>query len=161
MNENVEIRDKSLMMVADRVSAFREEYPNWSIITEIVRMAEDWAVVKVTIFDPEGRAVSTGHANKPIYSLEEAETLAVGRSLGFLGIGIEKNICSYEEALDQESFEKRLSVEAIEKLIYLSKQERGDSREQAIDRIEMIAGKKVIRLTEGDYAKVAMEIRNG
>ena len=89
--------------------------------------------------------------------VNEAMAQAAGRGLSVVAIDrrVEDGFVAF---IDLEG-----DVEVCESVMeeYESKQERGDSREQAIDRIEMIAGKKVIRLTEGDYAKVAMEIRNG
>lgn len=177
-NDNLpkmKIKGKDYVMVKDRVSAFRGEFPDWSIITEIVRMTEDEVVMKATVFDPEGRAIATGHAHEDrtasgILStswLEVAETSAIGRSLGLMNIGIDDSFGSYDEvnnAMQQQAMNEggdRLSVKEIENLIDAVKLAKGDSREQAIDRIESMTGKKMQRLSKEDYAKVAMEVSNG
>jgi len=74
--------------VNDRLKEFRQEHPDWQIVTEIVEFNELRAVFRATIFDDQGRAISTGTkcvtSDVPVY-LERAETGAVGRALMFLG----------------------------------------------------------------------------
>ena len=61
--------------------------------------------MKATIYNPEGRVVSSGHAYEEKDGsrinqrnhVENCETSAVGRALGFLGIGSDGSIASYEE----------------------------------------------------------------
>ncbi len=37
--------------VTKRVKDFREKYPNWTILPEIIEIAPDWIVVKAVIAD--------------------------------------------------------------------------------------------------------------
>ena len=101
----VNIKGKEYVMVKDRVAAFREDHPLGGIATELVSDAEGKAVFRATITDEDGRLLATGHAyewegstniNKTSY-IENCETSAIGRALGFLGYGIDDSIGSADE----------------------------------------------------------------
>lgn len=101
----MDIKGKGYVLVNERVKAFRMLYPNGIITTEIVSLEGGVVVMKATISDDNGCLLSTGYAyekesstyiNKTSY-IENCETSAVGRALGFLGIGIDTSIASYEE----------------------------------------------------------------
>lgn len=101
----MDIKGKGYVLVNERVKAFRMLYPNGIITTEIVSLADGVVVMKATVSDENGCLLSTGYAyekesstyiNKTSY-IENCETSAVGRALGFLGIGIDTSIASYDE----------------------------------------------------------------
>lgn len=101
----IPVKGKNYVEVNTRVKAFRELCPEGMISTEIVAMADGVVTVKATIATEDGRVVSTGLAqekesssfiNKTSY-IENCETSAVGRALGFLGIGIDGSMCSADE----------------------------------------------------------------
>lgn len=101
----MDIKGKGYVLVNERVKAFRMLYPNGIITTEIVSLEGGVVVMKATISDDNGCLLSTGYAyekesstyiNKTSY-IENCETSAVGRALGFLGIGIDTSIASYDE----------------------------------------------------------------
>lgn len=103
--EGIPVKGKNYVEVNTRVKAFRELCPEGTIITEIIEMADGVVTIKATIATEEGRIVSTGLAqekesssfiNKTSY-IENCETSAVGRALGFLGIGIDGSMCSADE----------------------------------------------------------------
>lgn len=111
------IKGKNYIQVNQRVLAFRELYPNGRISTEIVKLSQDGpnstVVVKASVYDGEA-IISTGHAfentakNKNINTfsaLENCETSAVGRALGFLGIGATDSIASLDEMRDAGAVE--------------------------------------------------------
>lgn len=94
--------------VNQRVKAFRELYPTGQIITEIIKLENGVCIMKATIYDQMGLLLSTGTAyekenstfiNKTSY-IENCETSAVGRALGFLGIGIDASVASKEEVIN-------------------------------------------------------------
>lgn len=109
---------KKYSMVVDRVDGFRQLFARGCITTEILTMDESSVVMKATITDEEGNVLSTGLAreekdssyiNKTSF-IENCETSAVGRALGFLGIGIDESMASAEEvsnAMTQQANEKR------------------------------------------------------
>ena len=103
--KTVDIKGKEYVEVNERVKYFISEYKGWSIETELLSNAGGVCVFKATIKDDTGRPMATGHAyekesssfiNKTSY-IENCETSAVGRALGFLGIGIDTSIASSEE----------------------------------------------------------------
>ena len=86
------LKGKDYLLVSHRICWFREEKPDWAIITKATHFTQDFAVVEASIEDPTGRVIAT--ANKmqtakgfPGGYLEKAEAGAVGRALAFLGYG--------------------------------------------------------------------------
>lgn len=87
--------DYKLLKVKDRTSWYKMVYPKGQIITEIVHIGNNMAVVKATVMDDEGKILATGHGeafNAPDSPIEKfyigcAETKAVGRALSFAGFG--------------------------------------------------------------------------
>lgn len=103
--ESIDFKGKEYVEVNKRVLAFRELLTNGSIETEIVHVDGDTVIIKATIRDTEGNILATGLAEETKNSsfinktsfVENCETSAVGRALGFLGIGIDTSIASKEE----------------------------------------------------------------
>lgn len=90
-----------------RVAQFVEAHPDGRIQTEIVTHTDSLVVVKALIYrdGQDGRPV-TAHSQLAIpgrtpftrgSEVENAETSAVGRALGFMGIGITASIASSDE----------------------------------------------------------------
>lgn len=106
--KTVNIKGKEYVEVNERVKYFREHNVGWSIETEMVSNDGGVCVFKATIKDDNGNIKSVGHAyekesssfiNKTSY-IENCETSAVGRALGFLGIGIDVSIASSDEVVN-------------------------------------------------------------
>lgn len=126
--KTINIKGKAYVQVNERVKAFRSttEYKGFAIHTIVKELTDDVCVMCAQIIDTQNNIVATGWArevrndatsmvNKTSY-VENCETSAVGRALGFLGIGIEENICSAEEmryALQAE--EQQAKAEAAPK----------------------------------------------
>ncbi|NLI00504.1 MAG: hypothetical protein GX446_13550 [Chthonomonadales bacterium] len=79
---------------AFRVLWFRQDHPDWSIITELIEggFQAGWATVRASILSDEGRVIATGlksesKADFPAGWVEKAETGAVGRALAMAGYG--------------------------------------------------------------------------
>lgn len=100
----MDIKGKDYVLVNERVKAFRMLYPDGTITTEILSNDNGVVVMQAKIIGG-GQLLATGLAyekessnyiNKTSY-IENCETSAVGRALGFIGIGIDTAIASYEE----------------------------------------------------------------
>lgn len=118
--KSINIKGKPYIEVNERVKFFRSEkaFENWAIETELCSLNEGVCIIKASIRDASGTVKATGYAyeeegssfiNATSY-IENAETSAVGRALGFLGIGIDTSIASAEEVknaqLNQKGVEK-------------------------------------------------------
>lgn len=101
------IKSKDYVAVNERVRAFRS-HPNFkdmSIETSIIDISGDRVVMVAKVLDSEGLVRATGHAEEikgksgvnATSFIENCETSAVGRCLGFLGIGVDDSIATYEE----------------------------------------------------------------
>ncbi|HEY9828934.1 MAG TPA: hypothetical protein V6D26_00040 [Stenomitos sp.] len=104
----VSIKGKKYVLVADRVLAFNEAYPNGSIKTEMLTPIESQHVFFRAVITPDTAKpertfnaysqaiVGDGMVNKTA-AWENAETSAVGRALAFMGIGVLEGIASADE----------------------------------------------------------------
>ena len=108
---------KEYAEVHTRVNYFRstEQFKGWGQDCEIIHQTETSIIMKATIYYPDGRIASTGYAKEDIDGarinqrnhVEVCDTSAVGRALGFLGIGINQgSIASYEEVMNAKVNEK-------------------------------------------------------
>ena len=102
--KTVNIKGKEYVEVNERLKAFREIYPNGSIMTEIVSH-QDGVVVMKAVIVIDGQIRATGHAyekegstfiNKTSY-IENCETSCWGRALACLGLGLDTSVASVEE----------------------------------------------------------------
>ena len=143
--KTINIKGKAYVPVNERVKAFREYYPNHSIITEIISLTENSVVMKATVYDENGAVCATGHAqedrnasniNKTSY-LENAETSSVGRALGMFGIGIDTSMATADEVVNaverQETLAKKVSSDQITALKMLADEKGIDFEAQILD----------------------------
>ena len=102
--KTVNIKGKEYVEVNQRIMAFRDMYPNGSIMSEIVSH-QDGVVVMKAIIVIDGQIRATGHAyekegstfiNKTSY-IENCETSCWGRALACLGLGLDTSVASVEE----------------------------------------------------------------
>lgn len=111
--KTIPIKGKDYIEVNQRVTAFRRLHPEGSISTTVQDFDNGVILVRAEIRNGEGKLLASGLAleekmssaiNKTSY-VENCETSAVGRALGFLGIGIDTAIASYDEvshAIEQQ-----------------------------------------------------------
>ena len=105
----IDMKGKDYAMVQERVTAFRKLFPEGFIITEIISNDGTTVLMKATAGyyreDGTQAILGTGLAQEvrgkglvnSTSHIENCETSAVGRALGFLGIGIDTSIASAEE----------------------------------------------------------------
>lgn len=105
--KTVSIQGRQYITVSERILGFHDTYKNGSISTELVSDKEGIVVIKATVtpdtdkpnrfFTGYSQADKTqGMVNKTSH-IENCETSAVGRALGFLGIGIIDAVASVDE----------------------------------------------------------------
>lgn len=128
--KTIDIKGTPYVKVNERVKHFRLDWTqerNYGIITEIINLSEDSVLIKASIIDHNNKVISTGHAyevkgssfiNKTSH-IENAETSAVGRALGFLGIGIDAEIASAEEIMNANENFTPISLSQREMIIGL------------------------------------------
>lgn len=104
--KSTNIKGKEYIEVNERVKAFRMLYPEGTIETDIIHLdTEAGLVVMKATASNDGKTLGTGmsyeresssYINKTSY-IENCETSAVGRALGFLFLGSTDSICSADE----------------------------------------------------------------
>jgi hypothetical protein len=105
--KTIQIQGKDYVTVNERVKEFHKLYPNGSISTRILSGNEGSVTMEAKVIPncaEQGRFFTglahevqdAGYINKTSH-VENCETSAVGRALGFLGIGIDTSIASADE----------------------------------------------------------------
>lgn len=101
----IDLKGKSYLMVGYRLQWFNEVESNFDINTEILKLEQDYAVVKATIvvFNNEGKIVKRATATKRedmkhfADFIEKAETSAIGRALALMGYGTQYALSDLDE----------------------------------------------------------------
>ena len=104
--KTIDIHGKEYVTVPERVKHFHEEYPNGSIVSKHEKHGNVFIVTTTVIPDiknPERKFTGLAYeiegstnVNKGS-ALENCETSAVGRAMGFLNIGVIDSIASADE----------------------------------------------------------------
>ena len=145
----VDIKGKPYVLVNERMKFFRETYPEYSLITQILELNDGIVTMKAEISDPTGRVIAVGHAqeketssfiNKTSY-IENCETSAWGRALANFGIGIDESIASFDEVqtaiLNQNAMKE--NTRKIEK-------EAADSFQEVMNKVPMATDEQISRI---------------
>ena len=108
--KSVNIKGKEYITVNERLIYFRSQpiYKGWRISEDIISLDEKGGIFKVTITNPEGIEIINAHAQESkdtsyinkTSMLENGFTSALGRALGYLGIGIDTSIASADEVVN-------------------------------------------------------------
>ena len=118
----VNIKGKQYITVNERLLHFRKQaiFKGWRIVEELVELNDKEGVFKVSILDKENNLISSAHAqeyrdssyiNKTSF-VENGFTSALGRALGYLGIGIDVSIATADEmvnAINNQSRPKKVN----------------------------------------------------
>lgn len=105
--KTINIKGKDYITVNERLKHFRTEptFKGWQICEQLVHIDEKEGIFKVTICDTKGVEMASAHSqeyrdssyiNKTSF-VENGFTSALGRALGYLGIGIDTSIASANE----------------------------------------------------------------
>lgn len=122
------IKGKDYVPVNERIKAFRLNFPEGVIKTELQRYEDGICIFKATV-ENKGVVIATGHACEKeserginqTSCLENCETSAVGRALGIAGIGIEISVASAEEVRDAQNNQKGLEQKYVNTLLKVLK----------------------------------------
>ena len=104
--KKIQIKGKDYIEVNERVKQFHIDYPNGSITTELIEMTDRF-ITKTTVIpdvkNPDRKFTGIAYEKEDstfinkTSALEVCETSSCGRALGFLGLGIDTSIASYDE----------------------------------------------------------------
>jgi hypothetical protein len=154
------IKGKQYVEVNERVKAFKSlsEFKDMSLETEILHLTDDSCVIRAVVRNQEGRILATGMAQEDKSSsrinqtsyVENCETSAIGRALGFMGIGIDTSIATADEVSmaikKQESSPststKPSGADVFKQSVDYLKNTPNDKKEMSFDMIMSKHGKK-------------------
>lgn len=89
----MKLKGKDYLPVAARLVWFRDEHPDWGIVTTPVEinMEKQYAIFSASIFNGEGKLMATATKMENVGGfgdfIEKAETGSVGRALAYCGYG--------------------------------------------------------------------------
>ena len=118
--KTTDVKGKDYAEVPQRVKAFRSLFPTGSISTEVIAIEDGLCVMHATV-SVDGVILGEGTAyekegssfiNKTSY-IENCETSAVGRALGFAGFGIDGSIASYEEVMNAKKQQMKMNEDEL------------------------------------------------
>ena len=160
--KTINIKGKEYITVNERLIYFRtrDEFKGFGIKEDIVSIDDTEGIFKVTIYDSNGEPIVSAHAqeyrdssyiNKTSF-VENGFTSALGRALGYLGIGIDTSIASANEVqnavTNQKSDNKKWLTESqlnatlkatkdqAEKVLITFKMKK-DYREQIVNKFNL------------------------
>lgn len=173
----IDIKGKQYVLVSDRIIYFNQEYPNGSIITELISEPDAPMVVMRAMVYPNGGDDKTyngraftgwsqakwgdGFINKAS-ALENCETSAVGRALAMMGIGVIDSIASVDEinkAQTAKPVDNKL-LEAKQRVYKAFKARDVKDTQTMKNAIETALGKPEIETVE-DAELVIQELESG
>lgn len=105
----LKIHEKEYIEVSERIKGFWKLYQNGRIETKLIDCTDEYCLFKAEVYDQD-TLMATGYAREIRTSkginatsfIENAETSAVGRALGMLGIGLTNGVASADEVKNAE-----------------------------------------------------------
>lgn len=105
--KTIDVKGKPYVTVNERLKEFRNTFKDYSLVSEIIELGEDFCTMKASVIDDKGIVRATGFAREVIAKspinkfafVENCETSAMGRALGNFGIGIDEAVCTADELL--------------------------------------------------------------
>lgn len=107
---------KDYAPVNERIIAYRKLYP-FGTLSSSINYTDKFVEVEAVVTDNKGKMLSTAHARESLgtqFSLEKAETSAIGRAIGMLGIGIQTSISTADDMQNVE--DKKIFDEPMESI---------------------------------------------
>lgn len=141
----IDFKGKKYVLVSDRVLFFNEKFPEGSITTELISNPNDDTVIIKATVKPNDKQTFTGYSQatwddgyiNKTSALENAETSAVGRALGFMGIGVIESIASADEINKAQTYPTKAPITPE---IALGKAKEAISAIESSDDLERVRG---------------------
>jgi hypothetical protein len=168
----IDFKGKKYVLVADRVLYFNENFKEGCITSDLVSDPNaDMVVIKATIY-PEGingryftgysqATWDDGYINKTS-AIENCETSAIGRALGFMGIGVIESIASVDEINKAQTHPgKKPRTPVMSPQEALQKAEQALMESDTAESLSKLLGQVTTskNLLDGDKEKLVSEIQ--
>ena len=170
--QTTNIKGKEYVQVNERVKAFRKVYPTGFIISTMKSNDNGVCVFEAEVgfyvYDGEERRMhilgngtafevqNASYINKTSY-LENCETSAIGRALGFAGFGLDVAIASAEEVINAVEQQARTATISEQEAVLLEAI-CNDCNINVNALLKQYKVKKLNHLTAEQYAKINADI---
>lgn len=175
--KTVNIKGKDYVPVNERLIYFTKHYPNGSIRNSVQVIDGDRIIATCEVYPDiadERRCfvanamevIGDGYINKQS-ALENAETSAVGRALGMMGIGVDLSVATSdeiykanagEEAQKQAIENAKIAIERCNSLDQIEVVEANIGRSKLLPNRRSADGKKIRDEIDGLVAKKRLEL---
>lgn len=157
--KTIDVKGKSYVMVNERIKAFRKIWPAGVIKTTLLEDDGERVTFQAEVYDDKDNLLAMAHAfeiksssyiNKTSY-IENCETSAVGRALGFIGIGCDDSIASAEEVKNAIEAQDAIKAEEVGKKKLTAvrvKAFRSWLKENNVDEAKMLSDLKLSKLED-------------
>jgi len=167
--KTIPIHGKEYVEVKTRVQYFRKNYPNGSIVTDVLQQDNESITTQTKIFIDD-KLVSSGiaHEDKNVSHINQTsfieccETSSVGRALGMFGIGIESSVDTADTI--NRAIKQQEEIKKVESLLNYKAEQLGiqlfnaineDDEESIAATVSEMRGDKT--LADKIYAGLSVE----
>jgi len=154
--KSLDVKGKGYVQVSERVKGFRQLCPNGRIETEIVDLNGGVVTMKAYVYDSQGCLLATGYAQEKESSsyinktsfIENCETSAVGRALGWCGIGVDASMASAEEVANAIINQNKPAYPSREEMIQTITDKNSDDPDNLAKILKWAGKKDLFELTD-------------
>lgn len=170
--KSIKIKGKEYVEVNERLKYFRANYPNYSLVSEVIDKTESSVLIMASVIDENDNILATGLAeeekgstfiNKTSY-VENCETSAWGRALANFGIGLDTAVASAEEvknAIANQNTETKFSVKDVDIVAFMQWVSALPKEQKTMKFIVAFLKDNNYNITEEVKTKISNKLKNG
>ena len=170
--KSIKIKGKEYVEVNERLKYFRANYPNYSLVSEVIDKTESSVLIMASVIDENDNVLATGLAeeekgstfiNKTSY-VENCETSAWGRALANFGIGLDTAVASAEEvknAIANQNKETKIVVKDVDIVAFMQWVSALPKEQKTMKYIVAFLKDNNYNITEDVKTKISNKLKNG
>ena len=168
--KSIKIKGKEYVEVNERLKFFRANYPNYSLVSEVIDKTESSILIMASVIDENDNVLATGLAeeekgstfiNKTSY-VENCETSAWGRALANFGIGLDTSVASADEVKNAiANQETNIVVKDVDVVAFMQWVSALPKEQKTMKYIVSFLKDNNYNVTEEVKTKISNELKNG
>ena len=168
--KSIKIKGKEYVEVNERLKFFRANYPNYSLVSEVIDKTESSILIMASVIDENDNVLATGLAeeekgstfiNKTSY-VENCETSAWGRALANFGIGLDTAVASADEVNNAiANQETNIVVKDVDVVAFMQWVSALPKEQKTMKYIVSFLKDNNYNVTEEVKTKISNELKNG